>query len=59
MKLAELYSKPIKEAMEEMTLVDMKVHTDGAGNVKAVELKYADSREETEETNPFGFLGGL
>jgi len=56
MKLAELYSKPIKEAMEEMTLVDMKVHTDDAGNVKAVELKYTDGNWKTD-TPKFRNLG--
>ena len=33
MKLTEFYSKPIKDVMETMEMVDLKVHTDNAGNV--------------------------
>lgn len=30
MKLTEFYSKPIKDVMETMEMVDLKVHTDNA-----------------------------
>lgn len=41
MKLNEVYNRPLKEVLENMTMVDMKVHTDDCGEVRAVELKYA------------------
>lgn len=42
MTLADLYSKPLAEALADLTLVDLKVHTDpGSGEVCAVELKYS------------------
>lgn len=31
MKLGELYSKPLQEVLQELSLVDMKVHTDDSG----------------------------
>lgn len=51
MKLNELYAKPIKEVVAEMEMVDMKVHTDEAGNVRTIEIKYSGESEETEETH--------
>lgn len=51
MKLGELYSKPLQEVLQELNLVDMKVHTDDDGEVKAVELKYGEkSVEKKKET---------
>ncbi len=46
MKLGELYSKPLQEVLQELELVDMKVHTDDSGEVKAVELKYEENNIE-------------
>lgn len=46
MKLCELYSKPLQEVLQELELVDMKVHTDDYGEVKAVELKYGEKNIE-------------
>ncbi len=46
MKLGELYSKPLQEVLQELELVDMKVHTDDSGEVKAVELKYGENNIE-------------
>lgn len=46
MKLNEVYSKPIKEIVEELELSDMKVHIDDGGNVKAIELKYTEKQPE-------------
>lgn len=45
MKLSELYSKPLSAAVESLELVDVKVHTDEGGNVKAVELKYVEKKD--------------
>lgn len=42
MTLAEFMEKPLKEALQELSLVDSKVHTNDAGQVIAVELKYKD-----------------
>lgn len=49
MKLGELYSKPLREVLQELELVDMKVHTDDSGEVKAVELKYGDKSVEKKK----------
>lgn len=40
MKLNDVYTKPLKDIVEQMNLTDMKVHTDDTGDVKAIELKY-------------------
>ena len=49
MKLGELYSKPLQEALQELELVDMKVHTDDSGEVRAVELKYGEKNIEKKK----------
>lgn len=46
MKLSEVYSKPLKEVIENLELSDMKVHADDRGNVKAIELKYTEKAPE-------------
>ncbi len=43
MKLNEVYTKPLKEVIEQLNLTDMKVHTDNNGEVKSIELKYEPS----------------
>lgn len=40
MKLNDVYTKPLKDIVEQMILTDMKVHTDDVGDVKSIELKY-------------------
>lgn len=40
MKLNDVYTKSLKDVVEQMNLIDMKVHTDDTGDVKAIELKY-------------------
>ncbi len=49
MKLGELYSKPLQEVLQELNLVDMKVHTDDDGEVKAAELKYGEKSVEKKK----------
>ena len=49
MKLTEFYSKPIKDVMETMEMVDLKVHTDNAGNVHSIEGKFSNDSEEIDE----------
>ena len=49
MKLTEFYSKPIKDVMETMEMVDLKVHTDNAGNVHSIEVKFSNDSEEIDE----------
>lgn len=60
MKLTEFYSKPIKDTMETMEMVDLKVHTDDEGNVHSIEVRFSNGIEETDaqkrnhdERNPF------
>lgn len=49
MKLTEFYSKPIKDVIETMEMVDLKVHTDNAGNVRSIEVKFSNDSEEIDE----------
>lgn len=49
MKLNELYTKPIKEVVDGMEMVDLKVHTDDAGNVHSVEVKFSNDSKEIDE----------
>lgn len=39
MKLNDVYTKPLKDVVEELNLTDMKVHTDDDGEVRSIELK--------------------
>lgn len=48
MKLSEVYSRPLKEIIEELELSNMEVHSDEDGNVKAIELKYTEKKPEPE-----------
>ena len=48
MKLDELYNQSLKEALEKMELVVMKVHTDDGGGIKAIELKYTCGNRKQE-----------
>ena len=48
MKLDELYNQSLKEALEKMELVEMKVHTDDGGGIKATELKYTCGNQKQE-----------
>ena len=38
MKLNDVYTKPLKDVVEELNLTDMKVHTDDDGEVRSIEL---------------------
>lgn len=49
MKLSEAYSRSLKEVIEELELSNMEVHSDEAGNVKAIELKYTEKKPEPHE----------
>lgn len=46
MKLNEVYSKPLKEVIEELELSKAEIHTDDDGNVKAIELRYTEKAAE-------------
>lgn len=37
MKLNDVYTKPLKDVVEELNLTDMKVHTDDDGEVRSIE----------------------
>lgn len=49
MRLSEFVTKPLGEAIVDLNLVDVKIHTDSNGNVAAVELKYEPKHEEKAE----------
>lgn len=48
MKLNDVYTKSLKDVVEQMSLTDMKVHTDDTGDVKAIELKYEPDGQKDE-----------
>lgn len=48
MKLIEVYTKPLKEVIEQLNLTDMKVHTDDDGEVRSIELKYESNNRFTK-----------
>lgn len=50
MKLNNVYTKPLKDVIEELNLTDMKVHTDDDGEVRSIELKYEPNNRFAEET---------
>lgn len=43
MTLKDLHSKPLSEIIEQMDIVDLKVHSDNNGVINSIEIKYADS----------------
>lgn len=48
MKLNDVYTKPLKDVVEELNLTDMKVHTDDDGEVRSIELKYEPNNRFTK-----------
>lgn len=48
MKLSELTSRPLQDALQEMELTETKFHTTQDGTVVSVELKYVSK----DLTNP-------
>ena len=46
MKVGELYSRPLKEILDNCCeMVDMNIHPDKDGNIAAIELKYIPKKE--------------
>lgn len=45
MKLNDVYTKPLKDVVEELNLTDMKVHD---GEVRSIELKYEPNNRFTK-----------
>ncbi len=52
MKLNDVYTKPLKDVVEELNLTDMKVHTDDDGEVRSIELKYEPNNRFTKGARP-------
>lgn len=48
MKLNDVYTKPLKDVVEELNLTDMKVHADYDGEVRFIELKYEPNNRFTK-----------
>lgn len=46
MKLKEVYSKPLNEIIEILELSSMDIHTNDDGDIKAIELKYIEKKQE-------------
>lgn len=53
MKLNDVYTKPLKDVVEELNLTDMKVHTDDDGEVRSIELKYEPNNRFTKGAQSF------
>ena len=49
MKLSEFMGKPLADSLESMEMVSHEVHTDDAGNVKSLKLKYVPKSELEEK----------
>lgn len=41
MTLKDLHSKPLSKIIEQMEMVDLKIHSDNKGNINSIEIKYA------------------
>lgn len=48
MNLTTLMNKPLSEIIKEMKLIDTKIYNDNNGNIRCIELKYADETEEVK-----------
>jgi hypothetical protein len=40
--LKDFNSKPLSEIIEQMDMVDLKIHSDNNGTINSIEIKYAD-----------------
>jgi len=63
MTLSEVYTKPLKEVLEELDLVYIDIHANDDGFVKDIELRYAEAKEEKGAGDdfrkpPFIYRGG-
>lgn len=50
MTLKDLHSKPLSEIIEQMDMVDLKVHSDNNGVINSIEIKYAAQQKVDKET---------
>lgn len=51
MTLKDLKTMPIQSVIEEMDIVDLKIHSDNKGIINSIEIKYADpTNSETKIT---------
>lgn len=57
MKLNDVYTKPLKDVVEELNLTDMKVHTDDDGEVRSIELKYEPKMNRSESSIKYKLYG--
>ena len=42
MTLKDLYSKPLSQILEQLDMIDLKVHSDSNGVMYSIESRYAD-----------------
>lgn len=50
MKLNDIYSKPLKEVLEQdCDVVEQKIHTNDSGVVQTIEIKYRPKPKDCEE----------
>ena len=43
--LKDFNSKPLSEIIEQMDMIDLKIHLDNSGTINSIEIKYADPAE--------------
>lgn len=46
MTLKDLHSNPLSAVIEQMEMVDLKVHSDHNGIINSIEIKYAAQKEQ-------------
>lgn len=52
MTLKDLHSNPLSAVIEQMEMVDLKIHSDNEGTINSIEIKYATHKEsEDKKTN--------
>lgn len=51
MKLSDFYSRSIKDAMEAMKMVNLKINADICGNVRSICVKFSNESEEENKNN--------
>lgn len=49
MTLKDLHSNPLSNIIEQMEMVDLKIHSDDKGTINSIEIKYTTHNEQTSK----------
>lgn len=52
MTLKDLHSNPLSQIIEQMEMVDLKIHSDNDGTINSIEIKYAAHKEQEDDKKP-------